>query len=202
MAALSELWVALLGWIPTPVGVLIRLICWKPLFESLGSVRFATGVFLAGSRNMRLGAGCRIGRGCILTAQDGKLEMGERAALSPGVHVSADGGEIRIGSCVAIGPGCVLRAANHRFDRLDVPIMDQGHRPGTISIDRDVWLGANCVVTPDVRIGEGAVIGAGAVVTHDIAPYAIAAGVPARVIGSRQDKAGAASGSKEAGAWR
>ena len=190
LAALREAWVSLFGWIPTPVGVLLRLLCWKPLFASCGTVRFATGVFLAGTKGMRLSDGVRVGRGCVLTSQDGRLELGERAALSPNVHVSADGGEIVIGRCAAIGPGTVLRASNHRFDRIDVPIMEQGHVPGSIRIGDGVWIGANCTVTPDVVIGEGAVVGAGAVVTGDIPAYAIAVGVPARVKGSRRKGAG------------
>lgn len=112
--------------------------------------------------------------------------MADRAALSPNVHVSADSGTIIIGRCTAVGPGTVIRAANHRFDRCDIPIMEQGHVPGKIVIGDDVWIGANCVITPDVTIGNGAVIGAGAVVTHDVPPFAIAAGVPARVIGDRR----------------
>ncbi len=63
--------------------------------------------------------------------------------------------------------------------------MSQGHQPGTVIIEDDVWIGANCVITPDVRIGRGAVIGAGAVVTRNVAPYTIAGGVPAREIGRR-----------------
>lgn len=185
-AALGELWTALFGWIPTPAGTLLRGLCWKYCFRQCGRVRFATGVSFAGMGSMSFGDGVRIGRGCVLTAQDGTLEMADRAALSPNVHVSADSGTIIIGRCTAVGPGTVIRAANHRFDGCDIPIMEQGHVPGKIVIGDDVWIGANCVITPDVTIGNGAVIGAGAVVTHDVPPFAIAAGVPARVIGDRR----------------
>ena len=63
--------------------------------------------------------------------------------------------------------------------------MEQGHVPGTVRIGEDVWIGANCVITPDVSIGRGAVVGAGAVVTRDVEPLAVVGGVPARVIGRR-----------------
>ncbi len=184
-AACREAWVALFGWVPTPLGTALRLVAWKPLFASCGSVRFAAGVDLLGSENMRLADGVRVGRRCTLTAQDGELELGERAALSANVHLGADGGRIVVGPRAAIGTGSVLRAANHRFDRLDIPIMDQGHEPGVIEIGEDVWIGANCVVTPGVRVGRGAIVGAGAVVTRDVEPFAIVAGVPARPIGRR-----------------
>ena len=184
-AALEELWVALFGWLPTPLGMGLRALCWLPLFASRSLVRFGTGVSLAGCRNMRFGRGVRVGRHCILTAQQGELSLADGAALSPGVHLGADHGRIEIGSHTAIGPGTVVRAANHRFERCDVPIMRQGHVPGTVIIGDDVWIGANCVITPDVRIGRGAVVGAGAVVTRDVEPLAVVGGVPARVIGKR-----------------
>lgn len=135
---------------------------------------------------MSLADGVRIGRGCQLYAEGGTLDMGKDAALSPGVTVDASGGLIRIGKQVAIGPGTVLRAANHCFDSLEKPIMLQGHLYGEIVIEDDVWIAANCTITPGTRIGHGAVVGAGAVVTRDVEPYAIVGGVPARVIGSRR----------------
>lgn len=184
-AALEELWLSLFAWIPTPVGVLLRLAAYKPLFARCGSVRIAPGVTLLGCRNMRLADGVRIGKGCHVTAGNGSLEMGRNAALSPCVHISADDGHIGIGAHVAIGPNTVVRAANHRYERDDTPIMQQGHQPGTVIVEDDVWIAANCTVTPDVRIGRGAIVGAGAVVTRNVAPFTIVAGVPAKVIGRR-----------------
>lgn len=184
-AALEELWVALLGWIPTPVGLALRLAGWRWMFARCGSVRFGTGLSLAGCRGMTLGDNVRLGRGCFITATDGTLVLHDSVALSPFVHVGADAGRIEIGAHTAVGPGTVIRAANHCIARQDVPIMHQGHVPGVIVIEEDVWIGANCVITPDVRIGRGAVVGAGAVVTRNVAPFAIVGGVPAKVIGMR-----------------
>ena len=183
--ALEEAWVALFGWIPTPLGIVLRNLAWRFSFKRCGSARFATAISFAGMGNMAFGNGVRIGRSCAVTAQEGSLELGDRVALSPGVHLSADGGAIVIGSKTAIGPGTVVRASNHRFDDRNVPIMDQGHIPGRIIIEDDVWIGANCVITPDVVIGHGAVVGAGAVVTKDVPPFAVVGGVPAKVIGWR-----------------
>ena len=184
-AALEEVWIALWGWIPTPLGTALRLAAWRWLFASCGSARFATGVSLLGCRRMRLGNGVRIGRGCILSSEDGRLELADEAALSPHVHVGADHGLVRIGAQTAVGPGTVIRAANHRFADASRPIMRQGHAYGEIIIEDDVWIGANCVITPNVRIGRGAVVGAGAVVTRDVPPYTVVAGVPARPISRR-----------------
>lgn len=184
-AALEELWIAAFGWIPTPVGIALRLLVWRWLFKSCGSARFATGLSLAGCGNMRIGNGVRMGRGCFVTATDGELVLHDSVALSPYVHVGADAGRIEIGAQTAVGPGTVIRAANHCIARQDVPIMHQGHIPGQIIIEEDVWIGANCVITPDVRIGRGAVVGAGAVVTRNVAPFSIVGGVPAKEIGRR-----------------
>ncbi|MDR3320169.1 MAG: acyltransferase [Desulfovibrio sp.] len=185
-AVLEELWLTLFAWIPTPLGLLIRLAAWKPLFASCGAVRFAAGLTLAGCRNMRLADGVRLGRGAFVTAGNGSLVLGENVAVSPCAHISADDGHIEIGPHTAIGPGTVLRAANHRFCGRDTPIMFQGHTPGKIVVEEDVWIGANCVITPDVRIGRGAVVGAGAVVTCDVPSLAVVGGVPAKIIKLRE----------------
>ena len=184
-AALEELWIAAFAWVPTPVGIALRLLAWRWIFKSCGSARFATGLSLAGCGNMRIGNGVRMGRGCFVMASDGGLVLHDSVALSPNVHVGADAGRIEIGAQTAIGPGTVIRAANHCIARQDVPIMHQGHVPGQIIIEEDVWIGANCVITPDVRIGRGAVVGAGAVVTRNVAPFSIVGGVPAKQIGMR-----------------
>lgn len=187
-AILEELWLSLFAWIPTPLGMVLRLLTWRWLFAHCGTVRFATGLSLSGCRNMSFGSGVRLGRGCFVSAENGRLDLATQVAVSPCVHLGADGGSISIGAQTAIGPGSVIRAANHRFSSLKTSIMQQGHTPGTIVIEEDVWLGANCVVTPDVRIGKGAIVGAGAVVTHDVPPYAIVGGVPAKIIGMRSEK--------------
>ncbi|MCX4309825.1 MAG: acyltransferase [Desulfovibrio sp.] len=184
-AALEELWISAFGWIPTPAGSAIRLLCWRPLFKKCGSARFATGLTFLACGNISLGNNVRLGKGSFITAGHGFLEINDDVAVSPACHIGADDGKIVLGRHVAIGPGTVIRAANHRFSRQDLPIMSQGHQPGTVIIEDDVWIGANCVITPDVRIGRGAVIGAGAVVTRNVAPYTIAGGVPAREIGRR-----------------
>lgn len=184
-AALEELWISCFAWIPTPVGILLRLFAWRWFFATCGSARFGVSLSILGMKNISIGNGCRIGRGCFLTAGGGKLILSDNVAISPLVNIGADHGRIEIGRETAIGPGTVIRAANHRFARPDVPIISQGHTAGSVIIEEDVWIGANCVITPDVRIGRGAIVGAGAVVTRNVAPFTIVAGVPAREIGRR-----------------
>lgn len=115
------------------------------------------------------------------------VSIGRNCSFNRNVFIDAgENGEIIIGNNVMIGPNTLLRAEDHRFDRIDIPMCEQGHNAGVINIEDDVWIGANAVITRDVTIGTGSVIGAGAVVTHDIPPYSVAVGVPARVIKSRK----------------
>jgi len=183
--ALEELWIALFAWIPTPLGIALRLVAWRWFFDCCGNARFGVGLTVAGMRHISIGNGCRIGRGSFLTAENGVLKLEDNVAMSPLCNIGADNGEIVIGKNVAIGPGTVIRAANHRFLTRDVPIIGQGHEPGKVKIEEDVWIGANCVILPDVTIGRGAIVGAGAVVTRNVGAYSIVGGVPARQIGLR-----------------
>lgn len=184
-ADLEEFFIAALGWIPTRVGMALRLAIWKWLFAQCGMVRFGTNLVLQGCANMRLADRVRIGHACQLYAKNGVLEIGTESAMSPGVIIDASDGLICLGKHVAVGPGTVIRAANHNFACRDIAIMHQGHRYGRILVEDDVWIAANCTLTPCIKIGRGAIIGAGAVVTHDVAPFSIVGGVPAKIIGHR-----------------
>jgi len=124
----------------------------------------------------------------LRACEDAAIVIGNRFGANGNARLIADkGGRITVGNDVMIGPNAVLRASNHGSQRLDAPMWDQPHTGGTIAIGDDVWIGANVVVVPDVAIGAHAIIAAGAVVTRDVPAYAIAAGVPARVIGDRRD---------------
>lgn len=105
-----------------------------------------------------------------------------------GIGVRASVGEgTRIGDDVMMGPDCVIYTKMHRFDRTDVPMRVQGYTEcSPVVIGNDVWIGSRVTIMPGVTLGEGCVIGAGAVVTHDVPPYAVAAGVPAKVIRFRK----------------
>lgn len=113
----------------------------------------------------------------------GAIRVGNRVSFNSQCHINASGGgEIRIGSLCLIGPGVVMRTGQHKFSDRGRPIRDQGNKYGDISVDQDVWVGANAVILSGVAIGSGAIIAAGAVVTRDVDAYAIVGGVPARVL--------------------
>jgi len=124
-----------------------------------------------------------INDGCYFNADGGSINVGNWTAFNIGVHINAScGGNIILGDYCLIGPRVVMRTANHRFEKKEVYIRDQGHQIADIVIEDDCWIGANVVILSGVRIGRGAVIGAGAVVTRDIPSMAIAVGVPAKVL--------------------
>lgn len=98
---------------------------------------------------------------------------------------------IGVKASLSIGDDCLIaemvsiRDHDHATSRTDIPMRLQGASTAPVVIERDVWLGARVVVVKGVHIGQGAIVGAGAVVTKDVPPYAIAVGVPARIIGQR-----------------
>lgn len=116
------------------------------------------------------------------------MRIGNWVSVNTNVQIgAADSGEIIIGNDVLIGPNVVIRASNHVYDRVDIPIREQGHSGGKIVIEDDVWIAANAVVLPDVVIGKVAVVAAGAVVTSDVPPYQIVGGVPSKIIANRKE---------------
>jgi len=144
-------------------------------------------------------------QGNVLEAlREGRLEIGEGTLFEPGVWITCPGdARIRIGEgtflnmgvmvaaheLVEIGDhcmfanGCFVTDGSHRFDDPDKPVPWQGFTSkGPTRVGDNVWCGANVVITSGVTVGERSVIGANSVVTEDIPPFSIAAGVPAKVL--------------------
>lgn len=93
-------------------------------------------------------------------------------------------GRVILGDNLLMGPGAKLFASNHGM-ALGSPMSRQPWVEKDIVVGNDVWIGANVVILAGVTIGDGAVIAAGSVVTHDVPPHAVVAGVPARVVRTR-----------------
>lgn len=91
-------------------------------------------------------------------------------------------GPVTIGNHVNLAQGVTITALNHNFEDITLRIDQQGVSTNTVTISDDVWIGTNAVVLPGVTIGTHSVVAAGAVVTKDVPPYTIVAGVPAKVI--------------------
>lgn len=105
-----------------------------------------------------------------------------------GIGIRANIGEsVTIGNDVMMGPDCVIYTRNHRHDDLSIPMRLQGYEEvKPVFIGDDVWIGARVLIMPGVSVGNGAILSAGSVVTHDVPAYAIVGGVPAKVIKSRK----------------
>ena len=91
-------------------------------------------------------------------------------------------GPVKIGSHVNLAQGITVTALNHNFDDTNKRIDEQGVSTKAVTIEDDVWIGTNAVILPGVTIGNHCVVAAGAVVTKDVPPHSLVAGVPAKVI--------------------
>jgi acetyltransferase-like isoleucine patch superfamily enzyme len=94
-------------------------------------------------------------------------------------------GDIEIGNNVIFGPRVNVFSENHNFNRIDIPIKDQGVTKDKTIIGNDVWIGANVSIMSGVKIGNGCIIAAGAVVSKDVEDFSIVGGVPAKLIKKR-----------------
>lgn len=108
------------------------------------------------------------------------LVIGDRS----GIGIDADiHGPVSIGNDVMMGPRCTILTRNHNIGDLTVPMNQQGFGEFLpVTIEDDVWIGANVTIMPGVRVGRGSVLAAGAVVVRDVPPLAVVGGVPAKVL--------------------
>lgn len=111
--------------------------------------------------------------------------IGDYSEIGEGVMLQGAGG-IYIGDHVILGPHVKIWSANHRYDDINKPILEQWYDFKKVIIGDNVWLGANVFVMPGANIGDGVIVSAGSVVGGKaIPPYKIVAGNPARIIGTR-----------------
>lgn len=142
------------------------------------------------SKNMRsfFGGRALFSRGTEINIERGatfgnEVSLGSRSGI--GINCELHG-PITIGDDVMMAPDVVIYTKNHCTARCDLPMNRQGDtRADPVVIGNDVWLGRRCMIMPGVTIGEGSIVGAGAVVTKDIPPYSVAGGIPATVIKTR-----------------
>jgi len=121
-----------------------------------------------------------------LVSDNANLNIGEYTFIGQGCVVDVEG-FVSVGSHSLIAPGCFITDHHHKIsERLRID--QQSCRTAPVHIGNDVWIGANSVILAGVTISDGAVVGAGAVVTRDVAEMDIVAGVPALQIGSRHGR--------------
>ncbi len=157
------MWVA--NGTPGLLGESVRRMVYGRYLKRLGKdTVFQSGLRIASPEFVAIGSNCNFAQRVFITG----------------------GGGIEIGDWVGFGPDTKVWSVNHRFDDPDTPWLLQGWEKKPVVIEDDVWLGANVFVMPGVRIGKGAIVSAGTVVSKSVPPYSIVTGNPGRVIGWRK----------------
>ena len=158
----------------------IRLLA--PLYQHRGrhsvihhSVRMDTPPY----RQFRLGRYSVIESGTCINNAVGDVIIGDYTRV--GLHNTIIG-PVNIGHHVNLAQGITVTALNHNFEDSEKRIDEQGVSTTPVVIEDDVWIGANAVILPGVRVGTHSVVAAGAVVTKDVPPHSIVAGIPAKII--------------------
>jgi len=165
------------------IGLLFRF--WNGQLELGRGVKIDPRAFIARGGPVSLGDQSVLRAGAMLLPSRGFITIGRRSSINQYAVINGQGG-VRIGDSVMIAAFVSMFAANHVFDDPSIPILEQGiSSKGGIKIEDDVWIGSHAVILDGVTIGTGSVIGAGAVVTKDVPPFSIVAGVPARVVRKR-----------------
>ncbi len=127
------------------------------------------------------GAEFRSGAYAVACSQ---ISIGCDVVVRPNTMLFADyGAKIVIEDNVMMGSGIHMYVNNHKFERTDIPIIEQGYYPSeNVTIKKGAWIGANAIILPGVVIGNNSVVGAGSVVTKSVADHVVVAGNPAAVI--------------------
>lgn len=208
-----ELIVLLASWVPGAFGLWLRAVLYPRLLGACGrNVAFGVNVTLRHPHKIRIGDsvtiddGCVldakgvanrgitignrvfIGRSTILTCKDGDLEIGDDVSIGFNCSIFS-ASEVRIGPSTLLAAYCFLVGGGHQYDRVDIPVIQQARPSKGIEVGPNVWLGTRVTVLDGTHVGEGAIVGASAVVTGDVPAFSIAAGIPARVIRARHEYA-------------
>jgi acetyltransferase-like isoleucine patch superfamily enzyme len=176
------------------VEELLRRAVFRALCRRVGQdVKVEPGVVLKHPETMEFGDAVFIGASTMIQGRfDGTCRVGNHVWIGP--HSYFDARNLILEDYVGWGPGAKVLGSAHTGEPLDIPIIATGLVIKPVVIGYGADIGVNAAILPGVRVGAHAIIGAGAVVTQDVPDYAIAAGVPARVLRSRRDPPTDASG--------
>lgn len=167
--------------------VLMRRVLWRAMIKSGGvGLNVEPSVTFKHPETFELGTGVFIGSQAIIQGRfDGRCVIGDRVWIGPQSFLDAR--DLIIEDFVGWGPGAKVLGSEHTGIPLDVPIITTSLEIRPVRICKSADIGTNAVLLPGVTVGEGAIVGAGAVVTSDVPPGAIVAGVPAKFRRWRQD---------------
>ena len=207
---LYECVVLFTSWVPGALGLVLRRVAYPLMLGSSGrNATFGQGVVVRhphkvhlgddvvvddlvlldakGTTNtgIRVGKGVFIGRGTILSCKDGDITLGDHVNI--GFHSEIfSGSQVTVGRYGLFAAYTYLVGGGHEFEQAGVPVVEQERLSKGITLGENVWLGAGAKVMDGVRIADHVVVGAGAVVTDDLPAGAVAVGVPARVVRTRE----------------
>jgi acetyltransferase-like isoleucine patch superfamily enzyme len=134
---------------------------------------------------VKIGSNVYIGHYAILRGYDtNDLVIGNDTWIGQFCYINSAGG-VEIGSRVGVGPYVKMMSSEHAKEGRDVPVLLCDLEFATVKVEDDSDIGIGAIILPGVTVGRGSIVGAGAVVTRDVEPYSIVAGVPARKIGER-----------------
>jgi acetyltransferase-like isoleucine patch superfamily enzyme len=192
-----ELVMMLSGWVPGALGLFLRSKLFPMILGRVGrNVVFGANVTIRHPHKIQIGDNVVIDDQCCLDAKgtdNSGIVIGEGVFVGRNTILSCKNGSasrVRIGKNILMAAYTYLVGGDHLYDRVDIPVLEQGRTARGIDVDDNVWLGTHVVVTDGSRIGRDAIIGAGAVVVGDIPEFAIATGIPAKVIRDRRNGGG------------
>ena len=164
------------------LDMIMRRAIWRAVTRGFGhSVRIGSGVGFQHLETFDIGNGVFIGAQAYVQGRyDGTCTIGDYVWLGPQSYLDAR--DLIIESHVAWGPGAKLLGSAHTGIPMDVPIIETDLEIKPVRVEAWADVGTNAVVLPGVTIGKGSIIGAGAVVVHDVPPFAVVAGIPARFL--------------------
>jgi acetyltransferase-like isoleucine patch superfamily enzyme len=170
----------------SPTGAHERRVLLRAMCKSFGhGVRVGLGVLVLHAQTFEIGDGVFLGNQAFLQGRhDGRCVIGAHTWIGPQSYF--DCRDMELGEYVGWGPGAKVLGSEHTGDPVDVPIIQTDLVIKPVRVGKWADIGVNAVILPGVTIGEGAIVGAGAVVTKDVAPYSVVAGVPAREINRRR----------------
>lgn len=169
-----------------PASTLMRRIVVKAVAKRCGDgLLVGSNVGFKHLETMEFGTACFIGAGAYLQGRfDGRCVIGDNVWIGPGAYFDAR--DLVLEEYVGWGPGAKVLGSAHTGIPADVPIVKTDLEIRPVRVEAWADIGTNAVLLPGVTVGKGAIVGAGAVVTKDVPPFAIVAGVPAKLLRWRE----------------
>jgi len=131
-----------------------------------------------------IGSGVFVGRNTILSCKNGDIVLGDRANIGFNCEVFS-ASQVKVGADTLLAAYCYVIGGDHESADPTTPVTAQARRSKGVTVGDGVWMGAGAKILDGVTIGSHAIVGAGAVVRVDVPEYAVAAGRPARIVGTR-----------------